>query len=343
MDGVISNIRISGIVTTVPKHVFDNEKYVNEINNRRMKKQVKLTGIRKRRVTKDGQDAADLATVAAEQVLKKIGWQPDEVDIMIFVTQSDYLQRPSSAFVIQHRLGLKKECMVFDINQGCAGYVVGLITVASLLRQVKGKALLLVGESNAVANDNVSGDDLLTGDAASATAIEYCEKVNNCIVYKNYCDGSRANLLYMNHQKRGFMDGNAILLFGLTDVATLVREFIQENCIDEKNIDFYAFHQAQKMIVDGIAQEAQIDNEKVLYSSDDYGNTSSASIPLTLCKSKEDKDILGVQKILMCGYGIGLTWGVVYTEVDYDKIYPIIETDYIFDDRDKFNIKATDK
>ena len=97
------------------------------------------------------------------------------------------------------------------------------------------------------------------------------------------------------------------------------------------------------MIVDGIAQEAQIDNEKVLYSSDDYGNTSSASIPLTLCKSKEDQDILGVQKILMCGYGIGLTWGVVYTEVDYDKIYPIIETDYIFDDRDKFNIKATDK
>ena len=233
--------------------------------------------------------------------------------------------------------------MVFDINQGCAGYVVGLITVASLLRQVKGKALLLVGESNAVENDNVSGDDLLTGDAASATAREYCEKVNNCIVYKNYCDGSRANLLYMNHQKRGFMDGNAILLFGLTDVATLVREFIHENCIDEENIDFYAFHQAQKMIVDGIAQEAQIDNEKVLYSSDDYGNTSSASIPLTLCKSKEDQDILGVQKILMCGYGIGLTWGVVYTEVDYDKIYPIIETDYIFDDRDKFNIKATDK
>ena len=338
LKGVISNIKISGIVSSVPKNVFSNENYVREKNDRKMKKQIKLTGIKNRHVSIDGQDAADLATVAAEQLLKNIGWKKEDIDIMIFVTQSSYLQRPSTAFVIQDRLGLEKECLVFDINQGCAGYVIGLITLSSLLNQIKGKGLLLVGESIAVANENVTGDNLLSGDAASATAVEYREDINNLINYMSYCDGSRANLLYMNHQKHGYMDGNAILLFGLSEVATLVREFIQDNNISEDQIDYYAFHQAQKMIVDGIAQEAQIDIGKVLYSSDEYGNASSASIPVTLCKAKEDKLLSGNKNILMCGYGIGLTWGALYTQVDYDQIYSIIETDYMYDDRDKFNI-----
>ena len=338
MKGVISNIQIRGIVSAVPKNIFDNEKYVNEKGSRKMKKQIKLTGIKKRRVTVGDQDAADLATVAAEQLLKNIGWQTEEVDIMIFVTQSSFIQRPSTAIFIQDRRGLKKECMVFDINQGCAGYVVGMITIASLLSQIKGKALLLVGENHAMEGDNVDGDALLEGDGASATAIEYNEKFNSKITYMNYCDGSRANLLYMNHQGRSYMDGNAILLFGLSEVAILVRDFMKENSIREEQIDYYAFHQAQKLIVDGIAQEARLETEKVLYSSDEFGNASSASIPITLCKAKEDRHIFGYKNILMCGYGIGLTWGALYIQVNYDWIYPIIETDYMYNDRDKFNI-----
>lgn len=339
MKGIISNIKISGIVSTVPVNVFDNEKYANEKKDRRMKKQVNLTGIEKRRVSIDGQDAGDLATVAAKQLMKNIGWEKQEIDIMIFVTQSSYLQRPSTAFVIQDRLGLKKECMVFDINQGCAGYVVGLITIASLLSQTKGKALLLVGESNAVDRGKLTGDALLAGDAAAATAIEYSESADDTITYMSYCDGSRANLLYMNHQGYGFMDGNAILLFGLSEVATLVQDFMKENSIDQEQVDYYVFHQAQKMIVDGIAHESKLETEKVLYSSDQYGNASSASIPITLCKAKADRSISGSKNVLMCGYGIGLTWAALYTKIDYDVIYPIVETEYIYDDRYKFNIR----
>ena len=339
MKGVIPNIKISGIVSTVPVNVFDNEKYANEKKDRRMKKQVKLTDIEKSRVSIDGQDAGDLATVAAQQLLEKIRWKKEEIDIMIFVTQSSYLQRPSTAFVIQDRLGLKKECMVFDINQGCAGYIVGLITIASLLSQTKGKALLLVGESTAIADDKVSGNDLLAGDAASATAIEYSDEYNNAITYMNYCDGSRANLLYMNHQGYTYMDGNEIFLFGLSEVATLVQDFMKENSIGSEQIDYYVFHQAQKMIVDGIAHESKLEIEKVLYSSDQYGNVSSASIPLTLCKAKVDRNLSSSKNVLLCGYGIGLTWGALYTKINCDVIYPIVETEYIYDDRDKFNIR----
>ena len=113
---------------------------------------------------------------------------------------------------------------------------------------------------------------------------------------------------------------------------------MKENSIREQQIDYYAFHQAQKMIVDGIAQEARLETEKVLYSSDEFGNASSASIPITLCKAKEDRHIVGYKNILMCGYGIGLTWGALYIQVNCDLIYPIIETDYVYNDRDKFNI-----
>ena len=104
------------------------------------------------------------------------------------------------------------------------------------------------------------------------------------------------------------------------------------------DVDYFVFHQAQKLIVDGIVQEAGIPAEKVLYSCENYGNTSSASVPLTLCselgESQDDEKI----KVLLCGYGIGLSWGILYTEIEKKCILPVIETDYVYNDRDQFNI-----
>ena len=227
--------------------------------------------------------------------------------------------------------------MVYDINFGCDGTIVGLITIGNILQNIKGKGLLLVGESNAIAGKDINRNALLEGDAAAAIALQYSEEQKE-IKYAQFSDGSRANLLYKPFGKPGVMDGNAVLLFGISDVAESVKTFVQEKLTSVDDVDYFVFHQAQKLIVDGIVQEAGIPAEKVLYSCENYGNTSSASVPLTLCselgESQDDEKI----KVLLCGYGIGLSWGILYTEIEKKCILPVIETDYVYNDRDQFNI-----
>lgn len=335
MKGKYDDIEIKGMVSVVPENTVCNLDYINKIENRRIKKQVKLTGIENRRVCVNGQTAADLASVAADKLLDFLQWDRNNIDVLIFVTQSPELSRPATAFLIQQRLNIGKNCLAYDINLGCSGYVGGLTTIAGLLSATKGRGLLLVGESHAMEGGGQSTSSLLVGDAASATALEYCE--NHSMVFRHYSDGTRANYIYKPFNKPGFMDGNAVLLFGLNDVVESVKEFQKENHLTEDDVDYYVFHQAQRMIVEGVAQGAGLPLDKVLFSSDDYGNTSSASIPLTICLHADYSQKNERKKFLMCGFGIGLSWGIVYAEIDTKVILPLIASDYVYDDRDVFH------
>ena len=227
--------------------------------------------------------------------------------------------------------------MVYDINQGCAGYIVGLTTICSILQVTKGKGLLLVGESNAVAGEEIDRNALLEGDAAAATALQYKETVSS-MKFVNYSDGSRADYLYKTLNNFAFMDGNAVLLFGLSDVADSVKDFIRSHNLNVEDIDYYVFHQAQKMIVDGIANAVGIPEDRLLNSCQMYGNTSSASVPLTICLEKEKQELVGKKKVLLCGYGIGLTWGIILLDIDMDVVLPIAESNYVYEDRKKFGL-----
>lgn len=335
MKGNINHVEIVGIEAAVPCHEVDNTQYISKITSRRIKKQIELTGVKKRRVTVGKQKASDLATKAAEKLLQRLEWHKDDVDVLIFVTQSPDLERPSTAFLIQERLGLGKNCMVYDINFGCDGTIAGLITISSILQTVKGKGLLLVGESNALSGENLDRNALLEGDASAAIALSYTEETA-VIKFAQFSDGGRADLLYKAFNKPAYMDGNAVLLFGISDVAESVREFLKEEVEKVEDIDYFVFHQAQKLIVDGIVQETGIPSDKVLFSCENFGNTSSASIPLTLCSSLGKDDEKEKVRVLLCGYGIGLSWGIVCTEIPKERIYPLLETDYAYGDRDKF-------
>lgn len=330
MQGQIQNIKICGISTAVPDNVVSNLDYINNIDNKRVRRQIKLTGIDSRRVSIGEQKASDLATIAADDLIKHLNWNKNEIDVLIFVTQSEDIQRPSTAFIIQNRLGIGNQCLVYDINHGCSGFIVGLTAICSMLQMTKGKGLLLVGESNAV-EQVTHTNGLLEGDAAAATALEFCEDANP-ISYSTFCDGSRMDLLYKKFDQRAYMDGNAILLFGLGEVSVGIKEFMTRNNVSDEEIDYYVFHQAQKMIVDGIANELEIDETKMLMSCQDFGNTSSASIPLTICYGKQNGKINGKQKLLLCGFGIGLSWGIMYLELDSDVVRPMIITNEAYGD-----------
>ena len=335
-DGCIKNIKIAGIASAVPKNTIDNIAFVEQMGKKRNMRQIKLTGIKKRHICAKGQSASDFATYAADKLLNHLHWSREEIKILIFVTQQPDLSRPSTAMLIQKRLGLDTNCTCFDVNMGCSGFTVGLQIIASMLSVVGGKGLLLVGDGRYVDEDMHSTSDLLFGDGGAATAIEVENGYN--MVFNQKTDGYRVDTIMCRRNGEAQMDGNAVLMFSLNEVSDNIKNFRNQYGLNEDQIDYYVFHQGQKIILQGIANECNILWEKVLNSYENYGNTSSASIPISICENlqilKEKKQV----NLLLSGFGIGLSWGCVYLNIDTENILPIFEFGDYYKDKDELNL-----
>lgn len=335
-DGCIKNIKIAGIASAVPKNIIDNIAFVEQMGKKRNMRQIKLTGIKKRHICAKGQSASDFATYAADKLLNHLHWSREEIKILIFVTQQPDLSRPSTAMLIQKRLGLGTNCTCFDVNMGCSGFTVGLQIIASMLSVVGGKGLLLVGDGRYVDEDMHSTSDLLFGDGGAATAIEVENGYN--MVFNQKTDGYRVDTIMCRRNGGSQMDGNAVLMFSLNEVSDNIKNFRNQYGLNEDQIDYYVFHQGQKIILQGIANECNILWEKVLNSYENYGNTSSASIPISICENlqilKEKKQV----NLLLSGFGIGLSWGCVYLNIDTENILPIFEFGDYYKDKDELNL-----
>lgn len=335
--GCIDNIRIAGLASAVPERFVDNHVFAERMGNKRNKRQILLTGVKTRHICGEGQSASDFATVAADKLLARLGWSRDEITLLIFVTQSPDLSRPSTAMLIQRRLGIGQNCSCFDVNMGCSGFTVGLQIIGSMLPTVGGKGLLLVGEGRHVGSDDMlSRTDLLFGNGGAAAAIELSAGYQ--MRFNQKSDGRRFDMIMCRLNGVAQMDGNGVLLFSLNEVSENIRTFRQENGISEDEIDFYVFHQGQKIILQGIANECNISWDKVLNSYEKYGNTSSASIPISICANEERIKAKKQARMLMSGFGIGLSWGCVYMNIDTENILPIIETGYSYPDKREFNL-----
>lgn len=336
-EGCIRNIRIAGIASAVPKRVLNNEVLVERIGGRRNKRKIMLTGVKMRHICAEGQSASDFATFAAEKLLTALGWERDEIKILIFVTQQPDLMRPSTAMLIQRRLKIGQNCTCFDINMGCSGFTVGLQVIASMMGSVGGKALLLVGDGRYLSDDEIQSDpDLLFGDGGAAAALEMSAGYE--MLFNQKTDGYRFDTIMC--KKNGFaqMDGNGVLLFSLNEVSQNIRQFCENNHLTANKIDYYVFHQAQELILQGIANECNLAWDKILNSYEMYGNTSSVSIPISICANEKILKEQSQVKILMSGFGIGLSWGIVYVNIDTTHILPIFETDYNYSDKLEFNL-----
>jgi len=331
MYGKYSNIKICGIASAAPKRVIDNIKCAEMIGSKRAKKQVMLTGIHRRHCMGKGQSASTLSSLCAERLLEKLEWNREDIRVIVNVTQSADLHTPSTAMVIQKRLNIGQDCLAFDVNLGCTGYVSGLQIVAALLQNTGGKGLLLVGDGKyQEIIEPKTTDSLLFGDGASATAIELEE--GNPMFYAQKTDGTRHDLLSVALDGTLTMDGNAILLFSLNEVSQSIRECKEYFGIEESEIDYYVLHQAQKLIVDGIARECGVESSKVLSSYEEYGNTSTATLPITICNNVEELQKKDKVKLYLCGFGVGLAWSSVVLDVDTSCILPLFETDFSYQD-----------
>ena len=356
LRNIIEGASIRGIVAACPTEEFNNLEYADSFGEKYVKKNIRMTGVESYRVCRNEQTASDLCFIAAEKLLADLDWDRDEIGALVFVTQFPDYQAPSTAFVLQHRLGVGTSCVAFDVNLGCSGYVVGLQIVASLLKGSNmTKGLLLCGDTGSKnINKNNRATALLFGDAGSATAIELdgssrfdCAQMSKGDGYKAIYAPKSSYRFFGNNPdwKRcidpdagyvgladSVMDGDEVFQFTITDVASLFTDYFRAAKTTPVDYDYFVFHQAQKFILDNLGVFCDIPGEKILSSLKSFGNTSVASIPLTLCLHRRELQNNPIINVFMSGFGIGLSYGVVTTSIDTSSIGEIVFSDDYYEE-----------
>ena len=335
-----SHIEINGIACAVSNNWVSVESLKNGDNDATLDRFVKNTKVRGHYECSERQTAADLGLVAARKLLEEKQIDKSEVGILVYATQYPDYKAPSTACVLQNRLGLSKDCIAFDVNLGCSGYVYGLNIVASLMQSGSAKyGLLLAGDtpSKGVRSDNSRN---LFGDACSATILVKGEQAQS-MSFASRTDGSGFKAIlrpygYAKHPDRSDTEGvfNEINVFNfaIEEAPILINEFLEEKGLTSADFDCLALHQANMMIMKQICKHTNFDKEKLLISIDRFANTSAASIPLSFVNKYGDRCDAQSLKALICGYGVGLSWAAGIITVNTQDILPLIETDEYFDD-----------
>lgn len=326
VSGTVSNVIVGGMACAVPQRCLSNGTYAQTFGQEQISKFEKMVGVVERRIAGDAESTADLAYRAAIRLKEHGCWQCDDVDAVVFVSQTPNHILPATACDLQEHLGIKNGCLAFDVNLGCSGFVYGVFVASSLL-QMQGvrKVLLLGGDtiSKLTSPEDASAAPLF-GDAGFATALKRKDSALP-IHYAFMSDGSGAKAIEAQHGGRLFMDGMDVFNFTINEVPALIKEAMSQSGLSADGIDCLILHQANKFVLKQVATMAGFPMKKVPISMDRYGNTSSASIPLTLCDMKERDETLGVKKVLMSGFGVGLSWGTLIMDFDFNACCGVIK------------------
>lgn len=336
MKSRLDHIRIVGLGAAVPKvrEEIADTTYATEAGRRKF---MAMTGIQSRRRAQPNQCTSDLAYAAAERILDELGWERASVDLLVLVTQSADYALPATAIVLQDRLQLGKGCAAFDINLGCSGYTYGIATVGGMMRGMGARrALVLVGDtsSRGVPPSEAESRPPLFGDAGTATALEYDEQAPPMFIDLQ-SDGSGKDAIIQRrgasrepHTEETFrhgidefgcvvidndfaLDGIEVFNFSVREVPPAVRGLLDYAETDIDAVDGFVFHQANKMINDVLRKKLKLPVEKVPSTLAEYGNTSSATVPLTMVSELGARLRDGPMNLLLCGFGVGLSWGTV--------------------------------
>lgn len=334
---VLKGVRIAGLSVCVPKEIIDNLDVI-ESEKQQRERLVRNIGIRYRRICEEGMIFSDLAEAATKDLLKGVGWDKSTIDAYIFVTQSPEYIIPSTSIVCQHRVGLPKSVLAFDINLGCSGYPYGIYTVGRMLgtNGIK-RAIVVVGDQSASRGAKDNGREILFGDACSATALEFDESAPD-IYFEGCSDGSGYKAIYVpcggkrnpvepeslvptmcedGVIRKGVdvaLDGPAILNFSIDVAPPAVQSICEYSGVPLDDVNYLIFHQANKMINDTIRRKLKRTAEQVPESLYDYGNTSSTSIPMTVAYRTREQFTTPGTKFIFCGFGIGLSWATMLIE-----------------------------
>jgi len=331
----------------VPKTVFNNKDLGYLIPEDEIKKTINSIGINERRIADDDVFASDLCCKAATKLLEDNQIAPDSIDVMLFVSQASDYRIPATSCILQNRLGLAKSTACIDLTLGCSGYVYALSTAfAYASMEGVNRVLLLDGETfSKIVNRKDKVDWPLYGDGATATLIEKDDYKDSTFILNTDGSGEDAVKIHAGMRNRitpescvervreesnirtdmeVYMDGMAVFNFAMRVVPAGVRQVLEKTGKTEDDIDYLVFHQSNKFMTDFFVRFLKFPNERVPYSINKYGNTSSTSIPLTIVSELADK-LDGEKTLVMCGFGAGLSWATAMVTFKDCRISPVIE------------------
>lgn len=329
-------VYIKDIAFYLPERVVTNEELVKDFPEWSVDKIADKVGVSERRVASDKETATDLAVMAAENLFAKGNVNRDKIDFVLFCTQSPDYKLPSSACIIQDRLGLSTQCGAFDFNLGCSGYEYGLAVAKGLVvAGVTSNVLLLTGETyNHYIHPRDKGNRTIFGDGASATVIS-TEGFAEIREFSLGTDGSGAKHLIVKSGGARYpekisdltydeggnpissdylnMDGQEIFVFTLTQVPKMLKDVLSKNNLQKEDVDLFVFHQANKYMLEHLRKKLKIDEEKFFDNLATVGNTVSSTIPIALCDAIEQGRLKG--NVLLAGFGVGLSWGATVIKI----------------------------
>jgi 3-oxoacyl-[acyl-carrier-protein] synthase III len=331
----IQNLRLRAIAASVPVHEVSNQD-LELIDGSNGSAFVEAVGIKTRRVAPSAICATDLCLAAARRTLEGLGVDAAEIGALVFVTQTPDYAVPGNSVLVQHELGLPASAYLLDVNQGCAGYVYGLASLAAIMRATGiTKGMLLAGDTiTRLLSPKDRSTVPIFSDAGSATLLEAVPEAET--MYFNLgSQGQGADIiqvkgggarqpfgpdsLLMREEDKNIkrapihlsMRGLDVLHYALRYVAPSIAELLAFANGAAGTPDHYVFHQANRIVNHSLMCRLGIPSEKAPETLLDYGNTSSATIPVTICHRLAGELARGSSTLLLCGFGSGFSWGSV--------------------------------
>lgn len=346
-----SSVGITALAACVPRHVINNYKYDLDIwSEDEVRQVVNKVGVFERRFADENTCSSDLCYAAAERLFEDNQIDREEIDLLVFLSQTPDYRMPATSILLQDRLGLPMSTMAFDISLGCSGFISALSIVYAMM-QNHGfrKALLLDGETRSkVYSRKDRREAFIFGDAGVAALIERDERFGTSHFSIN-SDGSRGNLIMIpgggyrkmssvetlrervvdeygniRTDEQGYMNGADVFNFVIVEVPKDIKRLMEASGEDIQSMDYYVFHQANAFINNHIAKKLKLNAEKIPWTIQKFGNTSSVSVPLTIVSELRDK-LKGEKKVMLNAFGVGMAWATAIVPFVDCNISEIVE------------------
>lgn len=349
-------LKITGMAAAVPTERVHVASFYEEFGEESVKRFSEMTGVKEFRRAKPHQTASDLGYTAAERIITEKKVDRETIGALVFIAHSTDYRRPATACVLHKRLGLSKNCAAFDVNLGCSAIVYGIQTVCSMMANSDiERGLLIVGETlTKMVNPKDKSVNMLFGDGGAAILFEKSDDAKEHIMVSLKTDGNgyrsiiapaggfrnmdapREDMVWPDGNTRNlynsYMNGTDVFSFTISDVPRTVKEFMNITETTPDDYDCFAFHQANQFIHKQLSKKLKIPMEKMPLCLDRFGNTSAPAAALALCDAYGEDSSTAPIRTMLCCFGVGLSWGVASVAIKPEDIFPIMETDEIFEE-----------
>ncbi len=328
--------RLSAISYYLPDKVLTNDELADLYPGWSAEKIFEKTGIRERHISAENETAGDLGEKAARKLFAEHAIDPSSIDFILLATQSPDYFLPTTACMLQNRLGIPTTAGALDFNLGCSAYIYGLSLAKGLIASGTARNVLLITAETYTKHIHPMDKSVRTifGDGAAATLVSgadsdgidqfvlgtdgrgydklivpsgrmrVCPSAETAVESTDESGNTRS-------QDHLFMDGTEIFSFTITTVPRTVKETLDNNGLTMEDVDLFVFHQANQYMLDFLRKKCKIAPEKFYMNFADCGNTVSASIPIALARAVQDGTLKPGMKVMLVGFGVGLSWGAV--------------------------------